>query len=411
MGYFLPLMHHFMRTMLLLAAAAAGASLTARAQDRSIPEGVWVRPGFQLTIAANAIKSPRFLQTGPDGALYVSVPKIGAIKTLRDADGDGYYESIATYVDGFAGKQILQSMAWHKGWLWYATVQGIYKSRDADGDGRQDKAVQVLGPDTLPVKGGGHRWRALLIHNDRIYTHIGDPENASDQPVNEGDRKKIWSFALDGSDKKLFATGIRNTEKLVIRPGTNEIWGIDHDIDRLAFKWESKNPQFGQPITDHNPPTELNKYIEGGFYGHPYILGKNVPNLNFLDKSNLIELASKNIIPEWEFPSHCSGMGMMFYIGNKIPDANGDAFCALKGGWNATKKVGYSLDRVLFENGRPYGSQKIVNFLKNGNEILGRPIDCIQAPDDSILFSDEAKHKIYRLSYIGKKNIADETER
>ena len=390
------------RTTICLLLLAVVAGPIPRADNHAVPEGVWVRPGFRLTVAEGTIKSPRFLLTGPEGTLFVSVPKAGTIKRLQDQDGDGYFETATTYVEGFSARQILQGMAWRDGWLWYATVQGIYRSRDTNGDGQQDEVVQVLDADQLPVKGGGHRWRALLLHKDRIYTHVGDPENAGDQPINEGERKKIWSFALDGSDKKLFATGIRNTEKLVIRPGTDEIWGLDHDIDRYAIKWESQNAQFGQPITDHNPPAEFNKYVEGGFYGHPYILGKNVPNLNFLDKPNLIELASQNVIPEWEFPAHSSGMGLTFYTGGGIPGADGDAFCAFKGGWNATQKVGYSIERVLFEDGRPYGSQKVVNFLKDGDEVLGRPIDCVQAPDGSILFSEETRGKIYRLSYVGK---------
>jgi len=43
-----------------------------------------------------------------------------------------------------------------------------------------------------------------------------------------------------------------------------------------------------------------------------------------------------------------------------------------------------------------------VNFLKDGSEILGRPTDCVEAPDGSILFSDDSKHRIYRLRYTGK---------
>ena len=46
---------------------------------------------------------------------------------------------------------------------------------------------------------------------------------------------------------ELFATGIRNTEKLVVRPGSDEIWGVDHDIDTLATKMESKNQSGGSP--------------------------------------------------------------------------------------------------------------------------------------------------------------------
>ena len=43
--------------------------------------------------------------------------------------------------------------------------------------------------------------------------------------------KKSGLTILKGKDKKLWCSGIRNTEKLVIRPGTDEIWGMDHGSD------------------------------------------------------------------------------------------------------------------------------------------------------------------------------------
>ncbi len=388
----------------LSASALLGAGCClALAQDApTIPNGLWVRPGFKLTVAEGTIKAPRFLENGPDGILFVSVPKDGQIKACRDKDGDGAYESVTTYVEGHSPRNILQGMQWHDGWLWFAEVSAIYKARDKDGDGKAEEVVKVIGEDKLPITGGGHRWRALLIHQGRIFTHVGDQTNATDEPVEEGERKKIWSFALDGSDKKLFASGVRNTEKLVVRPGTEEIWGVDHDIDDLGAPLEGKDKKFGQPITDHNPPAELNRYVEGGFYGHPYILGKNIPNLAYLDRTNLMALAQKTIIPEWTMAAHCAGNGMIFYSGDQIPDAKGDAFVAMRGSWNATKKSGYSLSRILFEDGKPYGEQKMVNFLAGGSVVLGRPVDCLQARDGSILISDDTGNKIYRLSYSGK---------
>ena len=101
-------------------------------------------------------------------------------------------------------------------------------------------------------------------------------------------------------------------------------------------------------------------------------------------------------------PAHCSANSLMFYTGDKIPNAHGDVFVAQKGGWNATKKVGYSISRIMFEDGHPYGELKVVSFLKGGTESLGRPTDCTQAPDGSILFSDDTGNKVYRLKYVGK---------
>jgi glucose/arabinose dehydrogenase len=367
-----------------------------------VPAGVWVREGYALSVAVDGIKTPRFLATGPNETLFVSVPKEGKIMACRDADGDGAYEVQTPFVAGKEANTILQGMQWHDGWLWFAQLNAISKARDTNGDGKADEEVQVLGPEQLPTGArGGHMWRALLIHNGRIYTQVGDQTNATDEPIEASERKKIWSFALDGSGKKLFASGLRNTEKLVVRPGTDEIWGVDHDIDMMAAKLEGDR-KFGQPFTDHNPPAELNHYVEGKFYGHPWIVGKNQPNLNLLSEPKLVEYAAMTTIPEWVMPAHCSANSLTFYSGEKIPQAHGDVFVAQRGGWNATTKVGYCLSRILFETGHPYGELKMVNFLKNGTEVLGRPVDCTQAPDGSLLFSDDFGNKVYRLRYVGK---------
>jgi glucose/arabinose dehydrogenase len=367
----------------------------------AVPDGVWVRPGYELTVAVDEIKAPRFLEFGKDGSLFVSVPSQGKIFLCQDLGADGRYKQITTFVEGKSPKTILQGMQHYDGWLWFAQLNSISKARSTKGDGKADEEIQVLGPDQLPTgKDGGHMWRALLIHKGRLYTHVGDETNATDEPIDATERKKIWSFALDGSDKKQFACGVRNTEKFVVRPGTDEIWGVDHDVDTIGSKLEGDH-KYGQPITDHYAPGELNHYVEGGFYGHPWIVGRNQPNLLFLDNPDIVKYASKAVLPEWVMPAHCSANAMIFYTGTKIPNAQGDVFVAHHGSWNATQKVGYCLTRILFENGHPYGEQKMVNFLKDGTEVKGRPADCTEAPDGSILFSDDSGNKIYRLRYVG----------
>lgn len=385
-------------TLLALSLAATGPVASAA----PVPDGLWVRPGFEVKVAVDGIKGPRFLATAPDGALFVSVPGQGKIFRCTDTNGDGVYEKATTFVQGKDPKTILQGIQWHDGWLWFAQLNSIARARDNDGDGRADEEQQVLNAQDIPTgKDGGHMWRALLIHNGRIYTSVGDQTNATDEPIDASERKKIWSFSLDGKDKKLFASGLRNTEKFAIRPGTDEIWGADHDVDTMGEKLE-KDKKLGQPFTDHNPPAELNHYREGAFYGHPWIVGKNQPNLLFLNNPDLQKYASMTVVPEWTMPAHCSANAVCFYNGTKIPGAKGDLFIAQRGGWNASQKVGYSLSRILFEDGHPYGEQKIVSFLKNGTEVLGRPADCTEAPDGSILLSDDTANVVYRVSYVGK---------
>ena len=42
----------------------------------------------------------------------------------------------------------------------------------------------------------------------------------------------------------------------------------------------------------------------------------------------------------------------------------------------------------------------IRDSLKDGTEIKGRPADCAEAPDGSILISDDTGNLVYRLRYV-----------
>ncbi len=390
----------FRSTALLILLTGSIHSFASHHESDVLPDGIWVRPGYELTVADDTIEKPRFMQVSPDGVLYVSVPAENAIKACFDEDKDGKYETIVNYVEGY---ETVHGVEWHDGWLWFTQTDAIHKAKDTDGDGKADQVEKVLGEDQIPSNGQGHWWRAILIHNDRIHTMVGDPSNFSEN-TEDMERTKIWSFALDGSDKKLFSTGVRNTEKFAVRPGTDEIWGCDHDIDRLYDSIERRREENGQPFTDLNPHAELNHYVEGGFYGHPYIVANRHPNPAFFDKEDLVELGAKTIVPEWLFPSHCSANGMDFYNHDQFPDAKGDAFIAMRGSWNnQSNKVGYCIQRVLFEYGHPYGSQKMVNFLNTNEDVLGRPADVTVDLDGSLLISDDTENHIYRLKYVGNE--------
>jgi glucose/arabinose dehydrogenase len=147
--------------MKIAASLFAAATLSFNAFAQEVPNGIWVRPGFKLTVAESSIKAPRFLENGPDGALFVSVPREGKIIACRDKDKDGKFESITTFVEGHDPKNILQGMQWHDGWLWVAEISAMYKCRDKDGDGKAEEKIKVIGEDQLPISGGGHRCSSI----------------------------------------------------------------------------------------------------------------------------------------------------------------------------------------------------------------------------------------------------------
>ena len=365
------------------------------AQKEKISSDIWVREGYKLTIVQEEIKNPRQMQVSPDGVLFVSLPGEGEIKACRDKNGDGYYETVTTFVKGHPK---VHGVNWHDGWLWFAESGAIFKARDTNNDGVADETVTVIPAGKLP-SGGAHWYRPVLINNNRIYTSIGCSGNIDDETATE--RLKIWSFALDGSDKQLFCGGLRNTEKLLIQPGTNEIWGMDHGSDNIGESMEKKDKDGRKPITDWNPPCEMNHYVKDAFYGHPYITGSRIPRYEYMNRPDIVEWATKTTPPAWAAGAHYAPNGMTFYNANKIPNAKGDAFVAYHGSWNRSTKGGYTVTRVLFENGNPYGEQTYVKFT-NGDDIFGRPSDVEVAGDGSILISDDWGNKIYRLTYVGK---------
>ncbi len=368
------------------------------AQEQKPDSRIKVREGYQLSIVQSEVKSPRFMELGEDGTLFVSFPREGEILALRDEDSDGYYEHKETFIKGH---KTVHGMYWHEGWLWFSESGAIYKAKDDNGDGVADETITVIAKGKLP-EGGGHWWRPVVINDGRLYTAIGCSGNITDETDTE--RLKIWSFNLEGTDKQLYATGLRNTEKLVIRPGTDEIWGMDHGSDWFGGVMEKKEGNtHGQPITDLNPPGEMNHYVKDGFYGHPYITGNRVPRYEYMNREDIVKLAAETIPPAWNSGSHWAPNAMEFYNGDQFPEAQGDAFVAYHGSWNRSNRDGYCVTRVFFDEGKPYGELEYVDFLTESGDVIGRPVDVIVAPDGSLLISDDHGSKIYRLTYSGKE--------
>jgi len=372
-----------------------------------------VRDGFEVTVAVQRLDHARFMEFGPDGLLYISRPRAGDIVQCKDADGDGVYELMRPLVEEH---ESVQAMQWSGEWLWFATSTEVWKTRST-GEGSRD-VIRVL--ESLPG-GSGHWWRSLLVTDEHIYTSVGDSGNITDEP--DSDRQKIWRYSLTGSDKTLWSSGIRNTEKLRMRPGTRESWGCDHGSDSFSEKFGESFDK-GIPITDLNPPDELNRYEEGSFYGHPYITGNRVPRREFMERDDIIELAARTTPPQWCFGAHWSANSFTFVdpavkgdgAGGMPADFAGDMFVACRGSWNRSEPAGYQVARVMFDKdaklgGRPYGLQTIVSTLGKSEsgeyEALARPVDCVQAPDGSILFSsDQPVGRVYRIRWKGAVGAA-----
>ncbi len=386
------------RCIFVVAAIALAAPSFAQQENKPEHEFFTVRAGYSVAPVAD-LPDARFLEFDDKGVLFCSRPDRGDIIALQDKDADGVFETRGDFVTGYRSAH---GMCFHDGWLWFATMGSIHKARDTDGDLKADEIVDVIPVGTLP-RGGTHWWRSLLVTKEGFYTSIGDSENISDQT--KTDRQKIWHFALDGSDKKLVSSGIRNTEKLRFRPGTTGLWGFDHGSDYFG----DKIGKGSVGATDVNPPDELNKYTQGACYGHPFVVGNRVPRPEYLSRDDIGQLTDQTTPPEWSIGAHWAVNGFTFIdpaLNEKskaLPaDHSGDIFFAAHGSWNSTKRVGYCIGRILFEDGKPYGMLKIVSTLQEQNQVVwARPVDCAQAPDGTIVFSSDQPGRLYRIRHVG----------
>ena len=94
----------------------------------------------------------------------------------------------------------------------------------------------------------------------------------------------------------------------------------------------------------------------------------------------------------------------LFYTGTQFPEHyRGGAFLAFHGSWNRSKRVGYSVAFVPFENGKPVELPRefLSGFMLHPEkrEVWGRPVGLLQLEDGSMLVSDDGGNKIWRIYY------------
>jgi glucose/arabinose dehydrogenase len=142
----------------------------------------------------------------------------------------------------------------------------------------------------------------------------------------------------------------------------------------------------------------------GAFYGWPFAYAG--PHEDPRHKAEQPELVAKTVPGDVLLQSHLAVLDYLFYTGTQFPkEYRGGAFLAFHGSWNRSKRVGYEVGFVPFENGRPSGPVR--EFLTgwmiapDSRDVWGRPVAILQLSDGSILVSDDGGKKLWRISYKG----------
>ncbi len=247
-----------------------------------------------------------------------------------------------------------------------------------------------------------HTARACVIGPDnRIYITLGQPFNV--QPPEKIDLYRrvgiggIVSFTRDGKDRKVVATGIRNSSGLAFNPKDKSLWFTDNQVDGMG---------------DEIPPGELNKIpavngalTMGLWYGAPHYGGGSTRTDEYKDKPIPKELADRYVKPQVDMVAHAADLGMMFYSGKMFPAKYQNAvFNAQHGSWNAVKPRGARvMVTYLDDKGNAVKTEPFAEgWMNSEGYYSGRPVDVQQYVDGSILVSDDKAGAVYRISYQGK---------
>jgi glucose/arabinose dehydrogenase len=327
--------------------------------------------GFSIAVYAEGLSGVRFMTLGPDSNVYATRMDAGLIVKLTDANHDGVVDGTTTVHSNLNAPH---GLVFRGDTLYVAEMNQVVRFSSA---GASPEVV------VSAVPSGGHSTRTVVFRGDTMYLSVGSSCNICKESNLR--RAAVTAFPLDGSGEQLYAEGLRNSVGLAVHPQTGEIWATNNDRDNLG---------------DNLPPDRVNILQKGGFYGWPqcYLPGKSNPEY----KSEQSRCASA-IAPAVQLPAHVAPLGLAFYGGTAFPGQyRGALFVAEHGSWNRSTPIGYEVDWIPVQGGKPAGvAHRFVSGWLKGSRAWGRPVDVLPLPDGSLLISDDGSGRIYRVTYQG----------
>jgi glucose/arabinose dehydrogenase len=334
-------------------------------------------PGFKVSVFASGLDGPRFMAVGPDGFIYVTLPRAGKVVVLPDRDHDNAADEITVFADGLDSPH---GIAFRGTDMIIAETGGLVILRDTDGDLKADYK-EVISRD-IP-SGGGHWTRTLVIGPDnRLYVSVGSSCNV----CLEKDRRRaaVLRFPPGGGKASVYASGLRNSVGIAFHPLTGELWGVDNGRDWLG---------------DDLPPEELNRITESGDFGWPFCYGQRVVDSDY----GTTKRCAGTVPPMVEMQAHSAPLGLAFGHGGQglnFPAPYKDVlYIAFHGSWNRSRLTGYKLIGIPFKDGRPSGEpfDFITGWLGWGGA-RGRPVAPVVGPDGALYLSDDKAGAVYRIT-------------
>jgi len=383
--------------------------------------------GFTVTEYARDFDSPRWMYIAPNGDVFVAESKTersgikskivnvvsgqkdaepqgespNRITLLRDTNNDGKPDLRQSFLTGESTPGLNQpfGMLVLNNRFYVANTDGLLAFAYQTGQ----TTITAPGKKILDLPAGGynnHWTRNLLASADgkKIYISVGSGSNVGENGMEyEQRRANILQINPDGSELVIYASGLRNPVGMAWQPTT------DSSAKPVLYTAVNERDELGDELV----PDYLTSVKPGAFYGWPYsYYGQNVDPRRAGERPDLVR---KAVVPDVALGAHTASLGLTFY--NQIPGSrstfpekylNG-AFIGQHGSWNRANLSGYKVVFVPFANGKPgIPEDFLTGFVAGNNEdVYGRPVGVVALPDGSVLVTDDASGRIWRVAYTG----------
>jgi glucose/arabinose dehydrogenase len=331
-------------------------------------------PGFKIEVYASGLPEARQMAWGKNGTLFVGSFNATNVYAVTDQDGKRTVKTI------LKGLNMPTGIAFRDGALYVVAIDKLMRYDNAEASLDNMPQPVVVYDDMPPFV--AHGWKYIVTDKDGwMYLPFGPPFNIGIPPTSVSQVRHV--------DPK---TGLAETVALGVR---NSVGG---DIDpRTGDYWFTENAR--DWISDDLPSDKLNHISRiGQHFGYPYCHQGNLPDPKFARGHKCSEFTP----PVLNLGAHVAPLGMKFYTGNQFPaEYKNNIFIAEHGSWNRHTYQGGRIERVIVGPDGKNPKQEVFasGWISGERDYVGRPDDVLQAPDGSLLVSDDWAGAIYRISY------------
>jgi glucose/arabinose dehydrogenase len=352
-----------------------------------------VPKGYNVSVAYEGLNRLRFLSVSPDGRLFAtdmfnrSDNKKGKVLIFEGWDElTKKFKSVRTYLDKLHNpNQVVFYTDKGKSYIYVAETGKLTRYAYKSGENApSDKGTVIMTfPDYgLSYKyGGWHLTRSLAFQNGKLYVSVGSSCNACVEK--EDVRATVMEMNPDGSDKKYYARGLRNSVAIKFVGG--KLWGTS----------------MGRDLIGPDKPEDLFHSIERDmYYGFPFYYqyqGKVIPDPQFKDsfRAKWVKIPP---VAFCGFKAHSAPLGFDFMKSFNDPNLKNSFLVALHGSTSVWRERGNAIVKACGTNAYV---DVVTGFLPKGKtkrtdkDRMGRPCDVMMRDANSFYITDDLHGVLY----------------